>query len=112
MILVESCIRNYLEIYSTSTSSSAREGIFMQTSTLIPFEYLSDILIDLDNAYHNAELFQEERLVILHISQGLNNSQVQELTGISRIAVPTIFASACKKIADYLGDEYKTQLED
>ncbi len=96
MVLIENCLRNFVEL----------EALHNKT-----FE-LSDVYMDICQALKTTQ-FSEEESRILHFTMlGYNYSDIGQLTGIYRLLVPSYLASACKKLQQKLGIEYKTDLKE
>lgn len=73
--------------------------------------HLADVYMDLQEAIQTTEWTEDEASVLPYILKGYNNSEISQVTGIHRLAIPEIFAKICIKLQRVLGSEYTTEME-
>jgi len=111
-MLIEGCLRNLQLLEGLRHGSISHELIALGSSEYIDTSLYTEMYIDITDAINKMALVEDERTVLQFTIDGYNYSEISELTGISRLVVANIFATICNNLAQILGSEYNTNLQE
>lgn len=111
-MLIEECLRNLYLLESLRHGSISHELVELGSSEYIDTSLYTEIFIDIIDAIKVSHFSDDEKTVLQFTVEGYNYSEISELTGINRVVVANIFASVCNKLAQILGSEYNTNLQE